>query len=87
VDIFRREVVVGVVVIVQGEADLVEVVAALHAGRGFANLLHRGQQKPDQDADDGDDDEQLDQGEREPPAPLGDERSHDYAPFREKVNR
>ena len=48
---------------VQGEAHLLEVVLALHAGGGFADLLHGGQKQPDQDRDDGDDDEQFDQCE------------------------
>ena len=52
-----------VVVVVQGQADLLEVVGALDAGGGLADLLHGGQQQADQDGDDGDDDQQLDQRE------------------------
>jgi len=42
---------------VQGQADLLEVVAALHPVGGLADLLHRGQQEADEDGDNGDDDE------------------------------
>jgi hypothetical protein len=52
--------------IVDREADLLEIVRALHAGGGIADLLDRGQQQADQDGDDCDDDEQLDQGEPRP---------------------
>jgi hypothetical protein len=46
---------------VQGQADLVEVVAALHASRGLADLLHGWQEQPDEDSDDGNYHQQLDQ--------------------------
>ena len=63
----RREFAEGVVVIVQPEAELLEVVGALGPGGGLADLLHRRQQQADQDRNDRDDDEQLDQGKRRPP--------------------
>jgi len=45
------------------EADLVQVVQALgHPGALFG-FAQRGEKHPRQDRDDGDDDEQLDQGE------------------------
>ena len=47
-----------------GDADLLEVVGALDACGGLADLLHGRQQEADQDGDDRDDDEQLDQRER-----------------------
>ena len=59
----RGEALVGRVVVVDGQADLLEVVLALQPGRGLADLLDGGEQQPDQDRDDGDHDEQLDQGE------------------------
>src|SRR5262249_40420659 len=49
------EVIVIAVIVVAGEPDLFEVVAALHAGGGFAHLLHCRQQQPDQHGNDGDD--------------------------------
>jgi hypothetical protein len=52
------------VVVVDGDADLLEVVGAGGAGGGLAHFLHSGQQQPDQHGDDRDDDEQLDQRER-----------------------
>jgi hypothetical protein len=45
------------------QRELFEIVGALGAGRGLANLLHRGNQEADQDGDDGDDDQQLNQRE------------------------
>ena len=67
---------VGAVVGVCGDADLLEVVLALHAGRGAAHLLHGRHQKADEDGDDGDDHEQLDQ--REPVTPRT--ALHDASP-------
>src|SRR5262249_23738965 len=56
----------GVVVVVDGQADLVQVVGALDAVGRRPHALDGGQQEADEDGDDGDDDEQLDQ--REAPA-------------------
>ena len=58
-----RDAVVGVVVVVRGQGDLLEIVRALHPPRRLAGRLHGGQQQCDQDADDGDDHEQLDERE------------------------
>jgi hypothetical protein len=52
------------VVVVQAQADLLEVVAAFGASGGRPDLLDRGEQEPDEDGDDGNDDQQFDQGER-----------------------
>src|SRR5207249_960327 len=43
---------VGVVTVVGGQAELLEVVGALDAGGGLAHLLHRRQQQADQHGDD-----------------------------------
>jgi hypothetical protein len=42
---------------VHGEPNLLQVVLALGAGCGFADLLNRGQKQPDQDGNNGNDDE------------------------------
>jgi hypothetical protein len=55
-----------IVIAVQRDADLPEIVRALHTPRRLPRRLHGGQQEPDQDADDRDDNEQLNQ--REPAA-------------------
>ena len=55
---------VDVVVVVQGQAQLLQVVDALAPAGGLAGGLHGGQQQGDQHGDDGDDDQQLDQRER-----------------------
>src|SRR5262249_19810997 len=60
----RGEAAKGVVVAVAGDANLLEIVEALDAGRRLADFLHRRQEQADEDGDDGDDDEQLDQRER-----------------------
>jgi hypothetical protein len=48
--------------LLRGE-NRVQIVRALAARGGLADLLHGRQQQPDQDRDDGDDDEQFDQSE------------------------
>src|SRR5262249_55085755 len=58
-----RQRLIRVVVVVHGQAELLEVVLALDAGGGLAHLLHRRQQEPDQDGNDGDYHQQLDEGE------------------------
>ena len=46
--------------VVQGDADLLEIVAALHSPGSLASGLHGRKQQRDQDADDRDDHKQLD---------------------------
>src|SRR4029079_1871724 len=58
-----RELAVGVVVGVHGEAELLQIVLTAHPGRRLADFLHRGQQQPDEDGDDGDHYQEFDQGE------------------------
>src|SRR5262249_60693433 len=58
-----RQGLVSVVVVVQAQADLVEVVAALDAGGGRADVLHGGHQRPEENGTDGDDGEQHDHRE------------------------
>jgi hypothetical protein len=55
---------------VQRQADLFEVVGALHSRCRLADLLHGGQQQANEDGDDGDDDEKLDQREGAPDGPA-----------------
>ena len=50
-------------VVVQGQADLLEVVAALAAPRRLAGGLHGRQQQGDQHRDDRDDHQKFDQSE------------------------
>jgi hypothetical protein len=50
-----------IVVVVQGEAELVQVVLALRPAGGLARLLNRRQQQRDQDGDDRNHHQQLDQ--------------------------
>jgi hypothetical protein len=52
-------------VAVQRQPDLLEIVGALSACRGFPHLLDGRQQQADQDGNNGDDDEQVDQREGE----------------------
>src|SRR5262249_44828671 len=50
-------------VIMNGQTQLLDVVGALRTCRRLTHLLHGGHQKADQDGDNGDDHQQLDQGE------------------------
>jgi hypothetical protein len=52
-----------VVVVVQGQADLLQVILALRAARRFAGLLHGRQQQCNQNGDNRNDDQQLNQCE------------------------
>ena len=54
---------VGIMVIVQRHSLLFEIVAALRAPGGLAGRLDRRKQQGNQNANDGDDYQQLDQGE------------------------
>src|SRR5262245_28253094 len=57
---------IGVVIIVGGLADLLEVVGTLDPAGSLADLLHRWHKETDQDGDNSDDDQQLDQREAAP---------------------
>src|SRR5262249_44729402 len=54
---------VAALVVVEGEADLLEVVHALGTPGRFPGRLDRREQKCDEDGDDGDDDQKLDERE------------------------
>jgi hypothetical protein len=54
---------VGIVEVVTGQAELLEVVRAPEAGSRLAHLLDGGQQEADEDGDDRDHDQQLDERE------------------------
>jgi hypothetical protein len=55
---------VSVVVVVTGQADLLEVVGAVDAVGGRADLLDGGEQHGDENADDGDHHQKLNESER-----------------------
>src|SRR5262249_36159960 len=61
-----RELAVHIVVVLAGQADLLEVVGALGAGGSLADLLDGGQEQADEDRDDRNHHQQLDQRERTP---------------------
>src|SRR4051812_19525916 len=48
-------------IILQSEADLLQMIAALHSSSGFAGRLNRRQQQRDEHADDGNHHQQLDE--------------------------
>jgi hypothetical protein len=54
--------------LLEGQADLVEIVGALALAGGLAHRPDGGQEQGHQDADDRDDHQQLDQGEAPPTA-------------------
>ena len=49
-------------VVVAGEADLLQIVNTLGTAGRLAGRLHGGQEQSDQDGNDGDHDQELDQG-------------------------
>lgn len=55
-----------VVEVVRGQANLFQIVAALHTACCFPSLLNRRQQQRDQDANNGNYYEEFDQGKRVP---------------------
>jgi hypothetical protein len=59
----HREHVVGTVIVVHCQPDLLEVIGTLNATGGFARGLNGGQKQRDQHGDDRDDDQQFDQSE------------------------
>ena len=59
----RRKPAVNIVVVVQRDANLLQVAFALSPPRGFASLLHCGKQQRDQNCDDRDYNQQFDQCE------------------------
>ena len=59
----RRQTVVRVVIVLDGETELLEVVGALHTTSRFTRRLDGGEKETDQNADDRDNDQQFNQGE------------------------
>jgi len=57
----RRESSVDIMIVVQGQPELLHVVETPDPIASLANSLHRRQQQSDQDADNGDHDQQLDE--------------------------
>ena len=59
----RRKISVGIVIGMERQAQLFEVIGALHTPCGFASGLNGGQKKGDQNSDDRDDDKKFDKSE------------------------
>lgn len=79
-DAAGRKFAVGLLVVVQSNSDLAEMVLALHSPGGFASRLHCRQEQGNEHADDGDDNEQLD--ERKRPARTTNPSSADHGDLR-----
>jgi hypothetical protein len=62
----------------EGDADLLEIIRACGPGRGLADLLDRGEQKADQDGDNGNYDKEFDQSETATP---GAKKRHVHTSF------
>jgi hypothetical protein len=62
-DVGDEVVVMDFGVVVEGEDELFEVIAALSGSGGGAGLLNGWEQESDEDGDDGEDDEEFDEGE------------------------
>jgi len=71
----RWEGVVGVVIVVERDADLLQVIRAIDPPCRLAGGLHGGQEQGDQDRDDGDHHQELDQREAAQ-HPLGARNGH-----------
>src|SRR5262249_33854757 len=76
----RRQDAVDALVVVQGEAELLQVIGAAHACGGLAHLLHGGEQEADEDGDDRYHHQQLDQREAATTS-----RSHEEPPRRNDI--
>ena len=60
-----------VVIVEQGDAELLEIVGALGAAGRVAGHLYGGQEERNEDADDGDNNQQLDEGKGGRGATMG----------------
>ncbi len=72
-----------IVVVVQGQANLLEIVDALRACSGLADFLNGRQEQADEDGNDGDDHQQLDQRKadmRRPPRGIQEHGSSHGSP-------
>ena len=58
------ELIVGVVIHLRGQHDLLQIVRALHTASRFTRRLNGGQEQTDQDSDDRDNDQELDESKR-----------------------
>jgi hypothetical protein len=65
-----------IVVVVEGQAELLEIVAAAGRAGALARRLDGRQEEADERADDGDDDEQFDEREPRRSPRLGRKASH-----------
>ena len=72
----RRQTVVRVVIVLDGETELLEVVGALHTTSRFTRRLDGGEKETDQNTDDRDNDQQFD--ERKPIFSCGHGKTHFY---------
>jgi len=59
----RRELTRNIVIVVEGDAKLLKVLAALHPAGRFARTLNGRHEEGNEDRDDSNDDEKLDQRE------------------------
>src|SRR5262249_48628644 len=66
----------GIGAVVDGEADLLDVVGALHASRRLADFLNGGGQEAEENGNDGNHDQQFDEREAGTGEPTASQRSH-----------
>lgn len=69
---------VRVVIVLERESNLLKIIRALHATRGFSSRLNGWEKESDQNTDDSDDDEEFNKREA---APLIRKTSHRKPPF------
>ena len=58
-----RKLLVRIVTVMHGECNLLKIIGTVHSPCGFASSLDGGQQKSDQDANNGNDDKKFDKSE------------------------
>src|SRR5206468_552154 len=75
------EAAVDIVIVVAGEADLLQVVLRLRTGRCLANLGDGRQEQGKQQEQEGEHDQELEQGKRGPGSQLHDSSPEEFKPF------
>ena len=76
----RRQCPQGVVMTVQGDADLLQVVCALGAAASLASALNGRQENPDQCSDDGNDHQEFHERETAAASRIGRPLIHGFSP-------
>src|SRR5262249_20003099 len=77
----RWETAIGIVIVMDGHSQLLQIVGTLHPVGRLAHLLHGRQKEADEHRNDGNDHQELDQGK----GPPGPPPKHDVKPWHRKI--